>query len=228
MQFPWRWMLCLGVRSVCWPRWNAAMDSRVASSSMSASCVLVVRLAPLPGTVVGQHLRSPRDAGQHGHRSGIRRHGRIHATGADPSAVDKDARRVTVGGSAHAAIRVLQWTAQPKSFTADMSTPITRLTSIQLSGVAGGSERTPVPADTREGTGQMLIPVETGMNRVRITFARTWDRTAGAWISLLARRTGAAYFRRPSLNYRFRHLPFRKFVTHAKNSDRDLEPWKAA
>jgi hypothetical protein len=34
-------------------------------------------------------------------------------------------------------------------------------------------------------TGQMLIPVEAGMNRVQITFVRTWDRAVGGWISLL-------------------------------------------
>jgi hypothetical protein len=34
-------------------------------------------------------------------------------------------------------------------------------------------------------TGQMLIPVEGGMNRVQIVFIRTWDRAVGGWISLL-------------------------------------------
>ena len=39
---------------------------------------------------------------------------------------------------------------------------------------------------TREGTGQMLVPVEAGTNRVQIIFVRTWDRTLGAWISMVA------------------------------------------
>ena len=34
-------------------------------------------------------------------------------------------------------------------------------------------------------TGQMLVPVEAGMNRVQITFVRTRDRAVGGWISLL-------------------------------------------
>jgi len=34
-------------------------------------------------------------------------------------------------------------------------------------------------------TGQMLVPVEAGMNRVQIRFIRTWDRAVGGWISLL-------------------------------------------
>jgi hypothetical protein len=42
-----------------------------------------------------------------------------------------------------------------------------------------------VQAATREGTGQMLVPVETGTSRVQITFIRTWDRRWGTWLSLL-------------------------------------------
>ena len=35
------------------------------------------------------------------------------------------------------------------------------------------------------GTEQMLVPVDAGINRIQITFIRTWDRAAGGWISLL-------------------------------------------
>jgi hypothetical protein len=30
----------------------------------------------------------------------------------------------------------------------------------------------------------MLIPAQSGANEVQIDFVRTWDRTAGGWISL--------------------------------------------
>jgi hypothetical protein len=43
-----------------------------------------------------------------------------------------------------------------------------------------------VQASTREGTGQLLVPVQAGANSVHIAFIRTWDRAAGAWISVLA------------------------------------------
>ena len=43
-----------------------------------------------------------------------------------------------------------------------------------------------VQTSAREVTGQMLVPVQAGANRVEIRFVRTWDRTLGAWISLIA------------------------------------------
>jgi hypothetical protein len=39
------------------------------------------------------------------------------------------------------------------------------------------------PTETQELTGQMIIPVGVGQNRVEIRFVRTWDRTLGGVIS---------------------------------------------
>ncbi len=172
---PFTLLIVLGVRR--WP---------VRSRDLSCDCMRArVLLASLPAALVGQLRRPARNAGQYGHGHGIRRHGRIHAAWRPilpPST--KDARRVTVEGPAHAAIRVSEWDAEHKAFTAEMSAPDQlSVASVQLSGVASGSERTSGADRQREGTGQMLVPVEAGENRVQITFVRTWDRTAGAWIS---------------------------------------------
>jgi hypothetical protein len=42
-----------------------------------------------------------------------------------------------------------------------------------------------VATSTQDVTGQMLIPVQSGENRVQITFIRTWDRTAGGIVSVV-------------------------------------------
>ena len=42
-----------------------------------------------------------------------------------------------------------------------------------------------VETGEKPDTGQMLVPVDTGRNRVKISFVRTWDRAAGGWISLI-------------------------------------------
>jgi hypothetical protein len=106
--------------------------------------------------------------------------------GADASNVDKGARLITVDGPAHAAIHVFEWGPESKLFAANMSAPANlalRLFNYPAwRAEVNGHE---VQATAREGTGQMLLPVGRGANRVEIKFIRTWDRTAGAWTSLL-------------------------------------------
>jgi hypothetical protein len=107
--------------------------------------------------------------------------------GADASSVDKNARRVTVEGPAHAAIRVSDWSAESRLFTAQMSAPdhlVLHLFNYPAWRVEVNGRI--VEAGTGEGTGQMLVPVEAGANRVQIRFVRTWDRRVGGWISLFA------------------------------------------
>ncbi|MGA7366784.1 MAG: hypothetical protein WBX04_16810, partial [Candidatus Sulfotelmatobacter sp.] len=93
----------------------------------------------------------------------------------------------TVDGPAQAAIHVSRWAPEFKLFTAEMSAPgnlALRLFNYPAWRVDVNGRQ--VRAGAREVTGQMLVPVEAGANRVQISFVRTWDRTAGGWISLLA------------------------------------------
>jgi hypothetical protein len=105
--------------------------------------------------------------------------------GADPAVVDKDARNVTVAGPAHAAIRVSRWAAESKTFTAQMSAPDQLALRLFRYPAWRAEVNGHVVETTSADAGQMLVPVEAGMNRVQITFVRTWDRTLGAWISLI-------------------------------------------
>jgi hypothetical protein len=106
--------------------------------------------------------------------------------GADPSAIDKDARNVTIEGPARGAIHVLRWDAESKLFTAELSAPdqlALRLFPYPAWRVEVNGHV--VQTGEREGSGQMLVPVGAGANRVQIRFTRTWDRTAGGWISTI-------------------------------------------
>jgi len=106
--------------------------------------------------------------------------------GVDPARVAADSRKVKVEGAAHSAIHVFYWNAESKMFTAEMSAPdqlALRLFrypawKVEVNGRV-------IETTARPGVGQMLVPVGAGMNRVQITFVRTWDRTAGAWISVV-------------------------------------------
>ena len=83
---------------------------------------------------------------------------------------------------------MLQWNAESKLFTAELSAPARlalRLFNYPAWRVVdngqNGASRT-----RKEPSGQMLVPVDAGPNRVQITFIRTWDRKAGAWVSAIA------------------------------------------
>ncbi len=187
MQFPWRWMLCLGIPFTLLTvlgvrRWMA----RVAIyAAMLCVFAFVWQHFQAPWWDHAADLREMQDNMANG--TGYEGTDEYTPVGADPSSVEKAARRVTVDGPAHAAIRVSDWTAERKLFTAEMSTPdnlALHLFNYPASHVEVNGRV--VQAGTREGTGQMLVPVEAGANRVQITFIRTWDRTAGGWISLFA------------------------------------------
>lgn len=199
MQFPWRWTLCLGVPFTLLivmgiKRWSSRVALYVATL-----CVLAF---------VWQHFQPPwwdnsadlREM-QDNMASGAGYEGTDEYTpvGADPSAIDKEARSATVDGPARAAIRVFEWKAERKLFTAQMSAPdniALHLFNYPAWRVEVNGRK--VQATTREGTGQMLVPVEAGANRIQITFIRMWDRTAGAWISGLALLLSLGLLRKPS------------------------------
>jgi hypothetical protein len=187
MQFPWRWLLCLsmvfallvtiGLRRL-WMR-----------ASVCALAVIVITLAWVRIQVPWWDNRADLKEMQDNMTDQIGYEGTDEYTpvGADPSAIDKTAWKVRVDDTAHAAIHVYKWDAESKYFTADMSGP----DQLALKLFAYPAWRVEVNGRVvqtaqQQSTGQILVPVEAGMNRVQIIFARTWDRTLGAWISLLS------------------------------------------
>ena len=195
MQFPWRWLLCLsmilsvfvafGLRR--WP----------VRALICAGAVLLIVFSGYriqrPWWEDADDLQELRDnmaqqntTQQNAGAAGYEGTDEYTPTGADSSAIDKSARRVIVDGPEHAGIHVVQWDAESKKFTAEMSAPA-RLVLHLFNYPAwkievNGRE---VQAGTRESTGQMLVPVGAGANRVQITFVRTWDRKVGGWISVV-------------------------------------------
>lgn len=200
VQFPWRLLLCLGIpftllTTLGLRKWTARVAVYVAML-----CVLAF---------VWVHFQAP----WWDHPADLHEMQDFMATGAGyegvdeytpiglqpPLDVDKDARRVTVEGASHALIRVTDWSAQRKVFTAEMSAPdnlALHLFNYPAWHVEVNGR--PVQAGTLEGTGQMLVPVEAGANRVQITFVRTWDRKISPWISLLALLLIIVLLREPS------------------------------
>jgi len=187
IQFPWRWLLCLGVPFALltvmgFRRWTARVAIYLA---MLCVLGLVWQHFQVPWWDKAADLREMQDNVATG--AGYEGTDEYTPVGADAYNIDKTARRVTVDGPAHAAIRVSTWNPEFKLFTAEMSAPdnlALRLFNYPAWRVEVNGHV--VQAGTRDGTGQMLVPVEAGANRVQITFVRTWDRTAGGWISIVA------------------------------------------
>lgn len=187
MQFPWRWLLCLGVPFSLLTALGARRWTARAAIYSAMLCVLFFagRHFQPPWWDTAADLREMQD----NMASGVGYEGvdEYVPVGADPYNVDKSARLVTVTGPARAAIRVAQWTPELRVFSAEMSAA----ENLQLrlfrypawSVEVNGHE---VTTGLSDGMGQMLVPVQAGANFVQITFVRTWDRRVGAWLSGLA------------------------------------------
>jgi hypothetical protein len=186
MQFPWRWLLCLSMIFSIFVTVGVRRWWIRGAVCVVAVCVIALAWHRIqsPWWDNASDLREMRD----NMADGIGYEGTDEYTpaGANPAAIEKDAWKVRVDGTAHAAIRVLQWSAESKSFTAEMSAPDQLALRLFCYPAWQAEVNGRVVSTTRrEGTGQMLVPVEAGMNRVRISFVRTWDRTVGGWISIV-------------------------------------------
>lgn len=186
VQLPWRWLLCLNVAvalfvTVAWRRWLPRL----------LICLLMLGVI----TVVWHRLQEPwwdSAADIREMRDNIR-DGQGHEgtdeyvpAGADPYEIKQEAARVSLEGDSSARIRLQQWDPESKLFTVDATAPgklVLRLFNYPAWRVEVNGRR--LASETREVTGQMMIPVVAGENRVRITFTRTWDRTLGIIISVL-------------------------------------------
>ena len=187
MQFPWRWLLCLSMVlalfvALCLTQWW-----RRTAVFLALLLVIVLAWARIqaPWWDNAGDLREMQDNMESG--AGYEGTDEYAPLGADPAAMDKGARRVTVDGPQHAAIHVYEWDAEYKRFTAQMSAPgnlALRLFRYPAWQVEVNGQV--VETSEREGTGQMLVPVEGGANRVTMRFVRTWDRALGGWISIVS------------------------------------------
>ena len=186
VQLPWRWLLCLNVAfalfvTIAWRRWWLRL----------AICLIM-----LAALAFGWHrLQKPwwdtaKDVAimlQQHQSAGYEGTDEYVPINADNYEINPHARRATFDGPGTAHIYVKQWDAQAKLVTAQVSSSgelVTKLFNypawkVEVNGRA-------VSADTREVTGQMMVPLQAGTNDIRITFTRTWDRTLGGVISLVA------------------------------------------
>lgn len=186
MQFPWRWLLCLSMIFSVFVTVGLQRWWQRGAVCVLSLLVIVAGWARMqaPWWDNAADLREMQDNIATG--AGYEGVDEYLPLGADSGGIDKDARKVTVDGPAHAAIDVLRWGAESKEFTVQMSAPdrvALRLFRYPAWTVTVNQQA--VETTERPATGQMLVPVAAGMNRVQLKFVRTWDRSVGGWISAL-------------------------------------------
>ena len=186
MQFPWRWLLALGLGLSLFVaqgmrHWAARITTCVV---LLGVIVFAWHKMQAPWWDAPADLQEARDNMQTG--AGYEGTDEYLPLGGDSSAIDKDARNVTLDGVGKAAIRVQRWDAERREFTVEMREPgQVALKLFQFPAWRVEVNGHVVTTAAREGVGQMLVPVGAGMNLVRVRFERTWDRKLGGWISFI-------------------------------------------
>jgi len=184
VQLPWRWLLCLNLVfaslvPVAFRRWWTRLLVIVV---LLAVVFLVWHRVQAPWWDTAADIDEMLDNQQRG--SGYEGVDEYVPANADASEVKQDASSVAVQGIPTPQIHIQQWDPELKVFTADLQEARNLVLhlfnypawAVQINGRAASTE-------TQELTGQMIIPVDAGQNRVEIRFVRTWDRTLGGVIS---------------------------------------------
>jgi hypothetical protein len=191
LQLPWRWLLCMNVAF--------ALLATMASRRWVARALLWVAMLVVIG-FAGNRVQPPwwetatdleQLVSSQQNETGYEGVDEYVPYGADPYEVKQDAPRVAFENDGTVPdrpqrVHIQSWSSESKLFTTEVNQPgrlVLRLFNypawrVEVNGQA-------VAAATRDVTGQMLIPVQAGENRVQIRFMRTWDRTAGAIISVV-------------------------------------------
>jgi hypothetical protein len=189
LQLPWRWLLCLNVAfalvvTVSFRRWIVRL---LVCGAMLAVITFVWQRVEAPWWEKAEDFSQMLGNQQTG--AGYEGTDEYVPVGADPYEIKQDAPRVALEDDTEAAdevqrVRIQEWNAETKLFTAEVDRPgrlVLRLFNYPAWRVEVNGRL--VAAGTRDVTGQMMIPVQAGENRVQITFTRTWDRTAGGIVS---------------------------------------------
>ena len=187
VQFPWRWLLCLNVPFAL--LLTMATGRSWIRMLLYATALAVVFLGwykvQAPWWDSSADIREMVDNQQQS--IGNEGTDEYVPAGVDPYDIDPNAARVRFEGSGAADIRVPSWLAEKRLIIATTTTPgnlLLRLFNYPLWRVEVNGDQ--VPSGTKPHTGELLIPVTTGKNRVQVSFCEDWDRRLGMAISGLA------------------------------------------
>ena len=187
VQLPWRWLLCLNAVFalgivMAFKRWW--LRGLVCVIALGSVLWVWHRVLP-PWWDSSGDIQEMVDNQQ----DGIGNEGTDEyvPAGVDPYDADQHAPPARFEGRGSAKIRVEKWQAEKRWIAADTTSSgklVLRLFNypswkVEVNGRA-------VRTDTISNTGQIVVPVAAGENRVQVTFVEGWDRLVGAAVSALA------------------------------------------
>jgi hypothetical protein len=184
VQLPWRWLLCLNVAFTLFVtmgcrRWLTRF--MICAAMLGVVAIVWHRVQP-PWWDTAADIQETHDFIEDG--DGYEGTDEYVPAGVDPYELKKDAPQVATVSGDPAVIHIDRWGAQSKVFSANVARPeklrIRLLNYPAWSVEVNGRE---ITAGTQPVTGEILIPVGTGSNRVRVTFVQTEDRLIGDLVS---------------------------------------------
>jgi len=187
VQLPWRWLLCVNVGlavlvTIAWQRW---LPRILLLTAMLGLLLFVSRSFQPPWWDTVADIAEMLDNQVTGQGyEGTDEYVPAHA---DASEVKQDAPLVSFIGHNSAHFQTQQWTVESKTFS--VSTEMPGQVAVRLFNYPAWKSKVngqQVPVETQAKTGQMLIPVHTGENRIQITFTTTKDRIWGRIVSGLS------------------------------------------
>jgi 6-pyruvoyl-tetrahydropterin synthase related domain len=184
VQLPWRWLLCLNVPfavllGMSLQRWWWRMVLCVA---MLGVLLIVWHRVQNPWWDNSGDIQEMLDNQQDG--AGNEGADEYVPVGVDPYDADQKAPQVRFEGKGHGQITVQKWDAERRAIDADAGSPgklVLRLFNYPLWRVEVNGRQ--IKTESTPDTGQMVVPIAAGKNRVRIRFVDGWDRKLGVLLS---------------------------------------------
>jgi hypothetical protein len=182
VQLPWRWLLCLNVPFALMliMTFQRAWWRIVLCATMLAVLLTVWHRVQNPWWDNAGDIQEMLDDQQDG--SGNEGADEYVPIGVDPYDADQKAPLVRFEGHGQAQINVQEWDAEKRRIVVKAESPgklVLRLFNYPL----WKTELNDRPAQTASttDTGQMIVPITAGENRVQIDFVNGWDRKVG-WV----------------------------------------------
>lgn len=187
VQFPWRWLLVMNVilalaLALALRRWWLRV---VVCTIALSSVALGWRALQPPWWDQPADIQEMVDNQQDGiGNEGVDEYVPIAA---DSTNIDQNAPLAAYLGNGSAKITIQAWQAEHRALTAIASAPgnlMVRLFNYPSWKVTVNGR--PIPTQSFARTGQMIVPINAGENRIEIQFVEGWDRKAGGLVSICA------------------------------------------